>query len=63
MTEMTRKVVTIVNYWENEQGGKAMVTLQVNNGQIRMEAEEGIKVQDAEASWKRLEKKLRNEYL
>ena len=63
MTEMTRKVVTIVNYWENEQGGKAMVTLQINNGQIRMETEEGIKVQNAERSWKRLEAKLRNEYL
>ena len=63
MTEMGRKTITIVNYWSAENAGQAMVTLQINNGQIRMETEEGIKVQDAEASWKRLEKKLRNEYL
>jgi len=63
MAEMNRKTINIVNYWENESGGKAMVTMQVDIGQIRMATESGVKIQDAEKAWKRLEAKLRKQYL
>jgi len=63
MAEMKRKTINIVNYWENESGGKAMVTMQVDIGQIRMAEESGVKIQDAEAFWKRLEARLRKKYL
>ena len=63
MAEMKRKTINIVNYWENESGGKAIVTMQVDIGQIRMAEEVGVKIQDAEKAWKRLEAKLRKQYL
>ena len=60
---MSRKTITVVNYWSNENAGQTMVTLQINNGQIHSKTEEGIKIQDSEKSWKRLEAKLRIKYI
>ena len=60
---MKRKTINIITYWSNENGGKTMVTMQINNGQIHSKTEEGIKIQDSEKSWKRLEAKLRIKYL
>jgi len=61
--KMFKRSINTAYFWDNTKN-ETMVTMQIDNGQIRIATEKGVKTDEAvKKSWKSLEDNLRKKYL